>query len=358
MDAMNADTPDAVVEDGGASASASATEPALGAETAAATATGLAVLRPLFRALRPFQSPKNALVLVPLVFSVNLWWAPDDLFGMAQIISKGGLATAAFIAASAAIYLLNDIADLEADRVHPRKRRRPIASGAVSVRLAFTVAVALAVGGMLLAAFINTTLLLTVAAFIAVNLLYNHYTKHAVLLDVMSIAAGFVLRAVAGAVAIDGTTLTQDGVAQAIDITVSPWLFLVTGLGAMLLALSKRRAELANAGDHAARQRRLLEEYSLPLLDMLIGIASATAVIAYSLYTFSLDASGGNVPSNSSMMLTIPFVGYGIMRYLYLLYIKGDGEAPEAILTSDVPMIVNLSAWLVASGTILLWGNF
>ena len=317
----------------------------------------LAMLRPLWRALRPFQAPKNGLVLVPLVFSVNIWWTPDDLVGMASIATRGVIATVAFVLVSSAIYLANDIADLAADREHPQKRNRPIASGAVPVPVAAVTAVVLVAIGAGLALTVSLTLMGVVMAFVVINILYNHYLKHIVLLDVMSIAAGFVLRAVAGAVAIDQATLQIDGVVTVIDIVVSPWLFLVTGLGAMLLALSKRRAELAHAGDRAELQRPLLKQYSLQLLDMLIGIAATTSVIAYALYTFSLGTTGGNVPTNSSMMLTIPFVGYGIMRYLYLLYVKGDGEAPEAILYSDKPMLINLALWLITSATILQWDN-
>ena len=315
----------------------------------------LAIWPPMWRALRPRQVPKNGLVLVPLVFSVNIWWTSEDIVGMATIASRGVTAMIAFIAASAAIYLLNDIADLEADRAHPRKRYRPLASGALPLPAAIVAAVALLMASAAMATLISITLLAVVAAFIGVNLLYNHYTKHVVLLDVMSVAAGFVLRAVAGAVAIDEAVLVFGGEPTAIDIVVSPWLFLVTGLGAMLLALSKRRAELASAGDRATIQRPLLQHYSLPLLDMLIGIAATTSIITYSLYTFSLGTTGGNVPQNSSMMLTIPFVGYGIMRYLYLLYIKGEGEAPEAILWADKPMLINLAAWLIVAATILQW---
>ena len=317
----------------------------------------LAIWPALWRALRPRQVPKNGLVLVPLVFSVNIWWTAEDMVGMASIAGRGITAMFAFIAASAAIYLLNDIADLDADRAHPRKRYRPLASGALPVPVALIAAVALLVISAALAALISITLLAVVAAFVGVNLLYNHYSKHVVLLDVMSIAAGFVLRAVAGAVAIDEAVLVISGESTVIDIVVSPWLFLVTGLGAMLLALSKRRAELAAAGERADLQRPLLRHYSLPLLDMLIGIAAATSVITYSLYTFSLGTTGGNVPQNASMMLTIPFVGYGIMRYLYLLYIKGEGEAPEAILWADKPMLINLAAWLIVAATILQWDN-
>ena len=307
--------------------------------------------------MRPTQAPKNALVLVPLVFSVNIWWANDDLLGMAGIVARVVLATVAFVAASAAIYLLNDIADLESDRAHPRKRFRPVASGNLPVSVALVSAALLVVAGAVLAGLISVALLLAVLGFVLLNVLYNHVLKHVVLLDVMSIAAGFVLRAVAGAVAIDDAVLIINGAETQIDIVVSPWLFLVTGLGAMLLALSKRRAELAHAGDRADQQRPLLREYSLPMLDVLIGIAAATSIITYALYTFSLGTTGGNVPQNSSMMLTIPFVGYGIMRYLYLLYVKGDGEAPEAILFSDWPTLINLAAWLVVAGAILQWDN-
>ena len=215
----------------------------------------------------------------------------------------------------------------------------------------------LVVAGAVLAGLISVALLLAVLGFVLLNVLYNHVLKHVVLLDVMSIAAGFVLRAVAGAVAIDDACADHQRCGdpdrhRGLAVAVPGYR-----IGAMLLALSKRRAELAHAGDRADQQRPLLREYSLPMLDVLIGIAAATSIITYALYTFSLGTTGGNVPQNSSMMLTIPFVGYGIMRYLYLLYVKGDGEAPEAILFSDWPTLINLAAWLVVAGAILQWDN-
>ncbi len=309
----------------------------------------------LIIAMRPSQALKNGLVLVPLLFSVNIWFSADDPNGMAIVIARGIAAAVIFSFLSGAVYLLNDLADADRDRSHPVKRSRPIASGALGVRAAYVAAIVFIILSMAVAGLVSVELFTVAFAYLLINIAYTLWLKHYVLLDVMSVAAGFVLRALAGAVVIDGASIVFDGVTTIIDITISPWLYIVTALGATLLALAKRRAELEAAGDNAVNQRDILSEYSLGFLDMLIGTAAASSLIAYTLYTFSLGDSGANVPSDNSMMLTIPFVAYGIFRYLYLLYVKGGGEKPEEILLKDGPTIVNITLWLAASAAILLW---
>ncbi len=311
-------------------------------------------LRALLSAMRPLQAPKNGLVLVPLLFSVNIWFSPDDFVGMAAIAMRSVGAAIAFTLLSGAVYLLNDIADVERDRAHPTKRRRPIASGDISVRSAYVAAFIVIATAGVLSLLISTALAIIAVGYLVINIAYTLQLKHLVILDVFSVAAGFVLRAVAGAVAIDGSQLVIDGVEMQIDLVVSPYLYVVTALGASLLAFAKRRAELVAAGDNAAKQRGILGEYTTQFLDVVIFSTASLTVMAYALYTFSFGDVGGNVPGDNSMMLTIPFVAYGIYRYLYLLYVTGDGEAPETILLRDRPTLINIILWLAVASTILL----
>ena len=308
----------------------------------------------IFKAMRPLQAPKNGLVLVPLFFSVNIWFTAEDVSGMAGIVLRSLIATAAFTLLSGAIYLINDIADAERDRAHPTKRSRPIASGTLSIRIAFIAAVIAMGVSILFATAVSTMLGIVAATYLAVNIVYTLKVKHVAILDIMSVSAGFVLRALAGVVAIDGVTLIFDGEPIAIDLVISPYLYIVTALGASLLALAKRRAELQRAGENAANQRGILAEYSVQFLDVLIISTASLTVMAYTLYTFSFGDSGGNVPGDNTMMLTIPFVAYGIYRYLHLLYVRGEGEAPELILLKDRPTLINIVLWVAVASAILL----
>ncbi len=301
------------------------------------------------------QMPKNGLVLVPLMFSVNIWYSPEDPGGMANIVISALAAAAIFAACSAAVYLLNDLADRNRDKQHPVKRNRPIASGALPTRVACLSALILIAAAITATLLIDVLLLSILALYLAINVAYTLLLKQVVLLDVMSVASGFVLRALSGVIAIDGMTIVENGVTTPIEISVSPWFYVVTALGATLLALVKRRAELLAAGDNAAEQRAILQAYPLQFLDILIGIAATCTLMSYTLYTFSFGDSGANVPSGNSMMLTIPFVAYGIFRYLHLLYVQGEGEAPEEILLKDMPTILNVMLWLAVSASVLLW---
>ena len=256
----------------------------------------------LIQSMRPREWVKNATLLLGLIFAVRFTDPGSTLRALA--------AACLFCLLSSAIYLLNDIADVESDRRHPRKRFRPIPAGKLPVRVALGAAVALAALVIAGAALLSPGFLGLATIYLALMLAYNVALKHMVLLDVFTIAAGFVLRIVAGAVVI--------------GVPISPWLYVCTSLGALFLGFEKRRHELtmlAEAGSEPGRTRPILAEYSLPLLDQIVSAIVAGILIAYSLYTFSAD----NLPRNGAMMLTVPFVAYGLFRYLYLVHQEGAG---------------------------------
>jgi 4-hydroxybenzoate polyprenyltransferase len=310
----------------------------------------------VLRSVRPRQAAKNGLVLVPLFFTVNRWWDLDDIAGMATLAGRSIAALLLFTALSGAVYLVNDILDIKYDRMHPVKRNRPIAAGVLPAGIAWVAAAALTGGALSLSFLISPEFGFAALAYAALNFAYSLVVKHIVILDVMSVAAGFVLRAVAGSLAIDGTVLHRGGVDAPLDVTISPWLYLVTALGALFIALAKRRSELVAAGESSTGQRTILAEYSVGLLDQMIAIVAPATLIAYTLYTFGGAGASPNVPDNNSMMLTVPFVAYGLFRYLYLLHRHNRGEAPEEILLSDRPLLLNILLWLLTGAGVLL-GN-
>ncbi len=273
-------------------------------------------------AMRPIQWAKNAFIFVPLIF--------DRQLGLSNLppLMRTIAGFVIFCLLSGVVYIINDIADVQADRQHPEKRRRPIASGRLPIPLAV-------VGAGVILAFIFPLSYLLAPAFALValvyflqNLAYSKWIKHIAIIDVFSIALGFVLRVVAG--------VTLIHIAR-----FSPWLYVVTTLGSLYIGFGKRRAELAELSSET-NTRRVLAGYTLPMLDQFITIVSATTIIAYSLYTFSAP----NLPTNHVMMLTIPFVLYGVFRYLYLIQTSNCTGAPEEVLLRDRPL----------QATILLWG--
>ena len=312
------------------------------------------LLGALFSALRPRQAPKNGLVLVPLIFSVNIWFAVDDVSGMAEILVRGVGAALAFTLLSSAIYLVNDLVDVERDRAHPVKRNRAIASGDLPVGLARISALVAMLLALAISFLISGPLMLVAVGYLVLNFVYTFKLKHVAILDVMSVAAGFVLRAYAGYVAIGGPVPGFENGVPGVDIDVSPWFYIMTALGALLIALGKRRAELKTAGDAAARQRGILGDYTTEFIDALIMSTATLAIFTYALYAIDLGDTGANVPADNTMMVTIPMVAYGIYRYLYLLYVKGEGEAPEIILLRDRPSLINGFLWLATASAILL----
>ncbi|MDA0676502.1 MAG: decaprenyl-phosphate phosphoribosyltransferase [Chloroflexi bacterium] len=313
------------------------------------------IIQNLIRSARPRQSAKNGLVLVPLFFTVNIWWEGGDPSEVAIVIAKAIITFLAFSALSSAVYLFNDLRDVDQDRLHPTKRNRPIAAGTLDPGIAWGVLVLLIVLGLAAGFVISVPLGVLNCGYIALNVAYTLVLKHQVILDVMSISAGFVLRAVAGTLAINGTELTSGGLTTRIDLNISPWMYVVTALGALFIALVKRRSELEAAGEEAEGQRSILREYSTALLDQLVVIVAASTLMSYTLYTFSSGITvASNIPENNSMMLTIPFVAYGLFRYLYLMHMKGKGEAPEDALLSDRPLRLNIILWLGTATLILL----
>ena len=290
----------------------------------------------LLRTTRPRQWIKNLSVFLPLLFTINEIWTPDDPAGALEF---AGLATGAaliFCVLSGGIYLLNDAVDVDLDRAHPVKRNRPIASGAVSVRTAVIVAVLLLAAGIGLSFALRPWLGAVAAAYVLIQVAYSFRLKDAILLDVFSVASGFVLRVVAGAVALGAP--------------ISPWLYICTALGALFIALTKRRSELARAGGAASEQRGILGSYTLGVLDQMITIVATSALVSYALYTFFAE----NLPGNNAMMLTTPFVIYGLFRYLYLSNARDAGESPEDLLLGDFPLMVSVGLWLASGAAILL----
>ena len=322
--------------------------------TAPPRRTYLTVVRGLLRSARPKQTAKNGLVLVPVFFTINKWWDTNDIAGMLAIVGLGLAAFALFTLMSGVVYLVNDSLDVESDRAHPVKRHRPIAAGIVPVPLAFAVAGVLGAVGIVAAFLMSYEMVYVALAYLGLNVAYSLVLKRVVILDVAAISAGFVIRATAGSLAIDGSTLTRLGVETSLDLTISPWLYVVTALGALFIALAKRRSELAEAGDRSALQRPILSDYSLPFLDQLIAIVATSTLVAYTLYTFSGGITGANVPQNNAMILTAPFVAYGLFRYLYLVHRGNSGETPEEILLTDRPFIVNIALWIGAASAVLI----
>ncbi|MCL5264616.1 MAG: decaprenyl-phosphate phosphoribosyltransferase [Chloroflexi bacterium] len=296
-----------------------------------AAATGAQTLKYLLISMRPKQWTKNFMLFFGLIFSYNL--RNPSLI----VLTVAGFAI--FCLLSSGIYLVNDLVDLEKDRKHPLKSKRPIASGKLPQALATFAAFLLLIVSIPLAFILNYSFGLIAVGYVTLMLAYSYGLKHLVLIDVFAIAAGFVLRAVAGA--------------EAISVPISPWLYVCTALGALFLGLSKRRHELILLNDDATGHRKILEEYSAPMLDQMITIVTAMTIMGYSLYTFSAE----NLPRNNSMMLTIPFVLYGAFRYLYLIHLKNAGGSPEDILLKDKPLLLDVALWVVVSAGILYYSR-
>jgi 4-hydroxybenzoate polyprenyltransferase len=290
----------------------------------------------LIRAVRPRQWTKNGIVFLALIFSVGQQYHLSDVSTWLPKVFESLVAFACFTLVSSADYLVNDIRDAEQDRLHPRKSRRPIAAGLLPVNTAWTAAVVLAVIGNAGAFALDWRMGLVILAYTALMVAYSYHLKHVVLLDLMVIAAGFVLRAMAGALAI--------------DVPISPWLYVVTALGALFLGINKRRAEIELLQDGAANHRKILDEYSPELLDQMASTVTAATLMAYGLYTFTAEG----LPSNHSMMLTIPFVLYGIFRYLYLVNVRKEGGSPEDVLLKDIPLMLCIIGWIATAGIVLL----
>lgn len=281
----------------------------------------------LLRSMRPKQWSKNLLVFAGYLFTIE----ESHPGGLFRVVS----AFALFCAVSSAVYILNDVLDRNRDRHHPLKCKRPIASGALPVGVALLFALLLAAASLAGGFSLGTLFGLTIVAYLLLTSAYSLMLKNVVILDLLALCAGFVIRAVAGAVAI--------------DVVISPWLLLCTTLLALFLGLSKRRNEIIILEKGAVNHRKILGEYSVMYLDQMIIITSAAALIAYSLYTF--QGFSKTADAHPYMMVTIPFVIYGIFRYIYLIHTQNVGGHPEQVFLDDKPLLINIILW---AGTVAL----
>lgn len=278
----------------------------------------------LLKAMRPRQWPKNGFVFVGLFFDRKL----TDTASVSQTL----MAFIFLCLMSGAVYLLNDLIDIESDRAHPVKQKRPLASGELSPAIAWSALVILATGSLVAGFLLSPGFGYVLLAYLLIQIAYSFWLKNAVLLDVTAVAAGFVLRIAAGVLVIEVQRF-------------SPWLYVFGGFLALFIVLGKRRQELVLLGHNASSHRAILEEYTLDLIDRLISIVTTSAIVAYSLYTFLAEG----VPENHAMMLTIPFLIFGIFRYMYLIHVRHEGGAPEEILIQDRPFQATIALFAITA---------
>jgi 4-hydroxybenzoate polyprenyltransferase len=279
------------------------------------------MLKYLLKTMRVRQWTKNGFVFFALIFDKQLFLREPFLRTLEGFLL--------FCLISSAVYLFNDITDIEADRRHPEKKHRPLASGKLPVGVAQTAALILTISALSLGYLLKPAFAGIIAIYFIVNLLYSRWLKHIPILDVLIVSSGFVLRVAAGV-----TLITVE--------RFSPWLYMLTILFSLYLGFGKRRAEMNLLAQGASAHRKVLDGYTIPLLDQYITIVSGMTIVAYSFYTFSAP----NLPENHTMMLTIPFVVYGIFRYLQLIQMGHEAGAPEEVALKDRPLQV----------TVLLWG--
>ena len=289
-------------------------------------------MRSIIRSLRPEQWLKNGFVLAPLIFSGSL----EDR----SAIVRSLIAVAAFCVVASATYLINDVLDREADRDHPVKRLRPIASGEVGVATALIVAAALVLAGGAAAAFLRGWFPLILGTYLVITVFYSTVLKRMVFVDVLVVAFGFVLRVVGGALAI--------------DVPVSRWILLCAYLLALYLALGKRRSELVLLGEGAGNHREVLGHYSLPMVDQAISVVLGATVLAYTLYTVAPDTVAK--VGSEGLMATVPVVLYGLFRYLYLLHRLELGGSPTRALMTDRPLLICVGVWIVIAAVVMRMG--
>lgn len=281
------------------------------------------ILSGLLRTMRPRQWTKNGLIYAGIVFDGQLF--------VVESFIKVTISFVLLCLLSSAIYIINDIADIESDRQHPVKRSRPIASGQLPVSTALTAAVILCVGTIGAAFTYSRGFALILIGYLILHLLYSYRLKHIVILDVMTVTAGFVLRVAAGVVVVRVAAF-------------SPWLYTCTALLALFLAIGKRRQELLMLSEKAGSIRITLDHYNLPMLDDMLRMVMTGTIIAYLLY--AIEAPSMLLAGTNLALLTVPFVLYGMFRYLYLIHVKGEGSAPDEVLLKDRPL----------QAAILLWG--
>jgi len=286
------------------------------------------VLIALIKTLRPAQWTKNGAIFVPLVFDEKLF----QIEPLTQTIV--GFVMLCLI--SGTVYLINDLVDIEKDRQHPTKRYRPLPSGQLSKSAAIVAAILIPAVVLPLSFLLDVAFGLILTGYLVLQIAYSFRLKNVVIIDVMVIAAGFVLRVAAGVPLVNADRF-------------SPWLYVFTTLLALFLALGKRRQEIALLKSDASNARAVLDHYSLPFVDEMTAVVTAGTVMTYALYTFSAP----NLPENHTMMLTIPFLIYGIFRYLYVIHIQGNGGAPDEVLLTDRPLQATVGLFGLAVVVIL-----
>lgn len=281
-------------------------------------------IRAVVKSMRPAQWTKNLAVFAALIFA-------QKFFSLPLLLRAAG-AFLVFCVISGSLYILNDLHDRDEDRTHPKKSQRPIAKGDITPSGAVTLFLALAAGALAAAFFLGRGFFLAVLAYLLLQVAYTFQLKQVVILDIFVIAAGFVIRVVAGGLVI--------------AVPISSWLIICTMLLALLLSMGKRRHELVLLEEKAVEHRPILKEYSAYLLDQMIAVVTASTLIAYCLYTISPETVTKFGTAN--LVWTAPFVLYGIFRYLYLVHLKGKGGSPEEIILQDKPMLFNIVLWILA----------
>jgi 4-hydroxybenzoate polyprenyltransferase len=282
----------------------------------------MGLFRELGRAMRPKQWTKNVVVFAALVF--------DAKITQPEYVIRTIIGFVIFCFVSGVVYLINDLTDIEKDREHPKKRHRPLASDRLPVGVAQAAIPIILVVCLPVSFVLDPLFGLIITGYLLLQIAYSYALKSVVIVDVLTIAAGFVLRVGGGAALVEAERF-------------SPWLYVCTVLLALFMGLGKRRGELVLLEENANAHRAILEEYSLPLLDEMISVVTATTVLAYALYTF--DPGNPHLPANDAMMLTIPFVLYSIFRYLYLIHQKGETAPPDEVLLKDRPLQVAIGLW-------------
>lgn len=277
----------------------------------------------LLKTVRPKQWAKNIFLFAALVFDRKLTNVDAILHTIAGVV--------VFSMAASVVYIINDLADVEADRQHPVKRKRPIAAGQLSIPAAWTAAAFLILVAFPAAYLLSPAFALITLAYLLLNLAYSKWIKHVVLLDIIVLASFYLIRVAAGVTLIE-------------VVRFSPWIYVFATFLSLLIGTGKRRAELTELADGPNAQRRVLDGYTLGFLDQLITLASGMTIITYSLYTFSAP----NLPENHAMMLTIPFIIYSVMRYQYLLQVQNTGSAPEELVLADRPLQMAIVLWGLA----------
>ncbi|QAT40220.1 decaprenyl-phosphate phosphoribosyltransferase [Clostridium sp. JN-9] len=278
-------------------------------------------IKGLIQLIRPKQWIKNCFVFAAIIFSGN--------FLNITMLYSNIVTFLLFCLTSSSVYILNDIVDIDKDRCHPQKKYRPLPSGKVSIKSAVILDILIVISVALLSfLYLDIRILFIFAVYFVINILYSFKLKNVVIIDVMIITFGFVLRVESGSIAT--------------GVQVSPWLFLCTILLSLFLALNKRKSEIITLKDKSANHRKILEEYSVAMIDNMLTIVTPSILMAYSLYTFSTVQS-------KTMMYTIPFVLYGIFRYEYLMDKKNIGGKPEDVFGSDLPFLVNIILWVISS---------